>query len=161
MPPELRDFLNKFNFILRPTGAIKIDVESSIVETIEEYIKRVRRDINIAKDGFLKAFIAILPFAEATVWEDVTLTRKVKRVNFKILKSCIKEEASNVRQANIKKAEETAALHYCKLREQMLNQFKRIDEKLHRQHGDQTPLRRSLCHRTEADVRPSGLRQLV
>ena len=136
MPPELRDFLNKFDFILRPTGSIKIDMESSIVETIEEYIRREQREITADKDGYLKAFISILPFTETTVWEDVTRTRKVKRVNLKTLKSCIKEEASNVRQANIKKAEETAALHYRKLREQMLGQFKLIDEKLRKFNAD-------------------------
>ena len=148
MPQELRDFLNRLDFVLRPTTQMNIKTEALIVDTIKHETEEYQRNITREKDGFWKNFWARMPFTDTTTTDTRIKTTIVKRVKLSSLKANVKEEASNIIQAGLINAEESAAKHYRILREKMLEQFKRIDESLEQFNKD---LQNKLVSQKEAD----------
>ena len=115
---------------------MKINTAQMIVETTEEYIEEYQREITLEKDGLLAVIIASLPFTETTIKDGRTVVRVVKRVEVKTLKANVKEEASQIIQSGVKRAEETAKKHYVKLREKMMEEFQRIGTALENFNAD-------------------------
>ena len=130
MPPELQNFLNRFDFILRTDAQVNVKIEDLIIETTKEELEHYQREISLEKDGAWKAFVSILPFTDTTTDDTRVKKVKVQRVNFDELKTNVKAEASNVLQAGLKKAESMASSHYATLRLEMIKQFDRIDQTL-------------------------------
>ena len=130
MPEELRNFLNHFDFVLRPDTQMKIKTDEMIVETTEKYIEEYQREITADKDGYWAAFVSILPFTDTTTTDTREKVRKIKRVEVKTLKTNVKEEASAIIQAGVTRAEATAKKHYITLRARMMKEFQRIDTAL-------------------------------
>lgn len=122
MPPELRNFIKRFDFLLRGTAQMSSKTVEMIAETTETYIETVQREITVEKDGFWKAFWSVLPFTDTTT--------TTQRVSVKKIRERIKEISSIILQSRVKEAEEVAQLHYKKLREKMIRQFDEVDTKL-------------------------------
>lgn len=136
MPEELRNFLNHFDFVLRPDTQMKIKTDEMIVETTEKYIEEYQREITADKDGYWATFVSILPFTDTTVTDYEEKERKIKRVEVATLKAKVKEEASAIIQAGVTRAVETAKKHYVKLRAKMMQEFQRIDTALENFNAD-------------------------
>ena len=130
MPEELRNFLNHFDFVLRPDTQMKIKTDEMIVETTEKYIEEYQREITADKDGYWAAFVSILPFTDTTTTDPREKERVIKRVEVTTLKTNVKEEASAIIQAGVTRAEATAKKHYVKLRAKMMDEFQRVDSAL-------------------------------
>lgn len=130
MPEELKNFMNRFDFVLRGTNKINVKANEMIVSVTEEYIEKVQREYSLEKDGFWKKFWSLLPLTATTLTEDVTKTRVINRVVFKDLKARLKREASNILQEGLEKAKKMSETHYMSLRSTMLGEFEKVDKKL-------------------------------
>lgn len=148
MPDELREFLNHFDFVLRPNTQMNIKTEEMIVETTEEYIVEYQREINADQDGLWAAFVSILPLTDTTKSDTRKETRTIQRVKISTLRTHVGNEASIIIQAGLEKAVETAAKHYAKLRVKMMGEFERIDTALE---GFKTDLKKNISSQKTAD----------
>ena len=150
MPDELREFLNHFDFVLRPNTQMNIKTEEMIVETTEEYIVEYQREITAEKDGLWEAFVSILPFTDTTKSDTRTEIRTIQRVKISTLRTHVANEASIIIQAGLEKAVETAAKHYAKLRAKMMGEFDRLDTALE---GFKADLKKNISSQKTADVK--------
>jgi hypothetical protein len=116
--------------LLQPTGNIVIDMKNLIIETTEEYVEEYVRKIDIDHDGFWRTVWSKMPFTETETIDNRTVTRVIERVPFKKLKQDLKEESSVIRTEAIENARNKAKTHYLKLREAMLKEFDKVDQKL-------------------------------
>jgi predicted transposase YbfD/YdcC len=130
MPESLRKFSENLVFLLQPTGNIVIDMKNLIIETTEEYVEEYVRKIDIDHDGFWRTVWSKMPFTETETIDNRTVTRVIERVPFKKLKQDLKEESSVIRTEAIENARNKAKTHYLKLREAMLKEFDKVDQKL-------------------------------
>lgn len=130
MPESLRKFIDNFDFLLKPTGSVDVDMQELIVETTEEYIEQYVRKIDIDHDGFWATFWSKMPFTETETIGTRKATRVIKRVPYRKLKQDLRDESSVIRSEAIENARETARSHYLKLRKAMLSEFSKVDQKL-------------------------------
>ena len=130
MPKELKDFLENVRFVLAPNASMKFDIDSLITTTTEEYIHHFRREITMKKDGFFRAVLSMLPFTDTQTDDTEIRRRTVKHVNYRKLKSSVKESASLILQSGLEKAKAAGAEQYGKLRQLMMKQFDNIDIRL-------------------------------
>lgn len=130
MPAELRDFLDNVRFVLAPNASMKFDTDALITRTTEEYIHHFRREITMKKDGFWRGVWAVMPFTDTQTDDTEKRQRTVEYVNYRKLKSSVKESASLILQSGLEKAEAAGAEQYGKLRELMMKQFDNIDIRL-------------------------------
>jgi hypothetical protein len=130
MPAELKDFLDNVRFVLAPNASMKFDTDALITRTTEDYIHYFRREITMKKDGFFRAVLSMLPFTDTQTDDKETLQRTVEHVNYRKLKSSVKESASLILQSGLEKALSAAEEQYGKLRELMMKQFDNIDMRL-------------------------------
>lgn len=130
MPPELQNFVNKFDFVFKRTFRINLKTQEMIVRRVEAYIETRQREITREKDGMWKAFWSILPGTSKTTTENVTKYRKIERVPVSAIRTGIKTESSVILQQGLEQAQNLAELHYKKLREKMFEQFAKVDAAL-------------------------------
>ena len=130
MPKELKDFLENVRFVLAPNASMKFDTDALITRTTEEYIHHFRREITMKKDGFWSAVWSVMPFTDTHKDDEEKRQRTVEHVNYRKLKSSVKESASLILQSGLEKAEAAGAEQYGKLRQLMMKQFDNIDIRL-------------------------------
>ena len=130
MPAELKDFLDNVRFVLAPNASMKFDTDALITRTTEEYIHHFRREITMKKDGVWRAVLSMLPLTDTHTDDTEIRQRTVEHVNYRKLKSSVKESASLIHQSVIEKAKAAGAEQYGKLRQLMMKQFDNIDIRL-------------------------------
>lgn len=130
MPESLRKFIDNFDFLLKPTGKVDVDMQDLIIETTESYVEQYVRQIDMDHDGFWATVWSKMPFTETQTIDSKTVTRVIKKVPFRKLKQDLKDESSVIRAEAIDHARDTARSHYLKLREAMLREFSKVDQKL-------------------------------
>lgn len=130
MPPELREFINRFTFILPQTTTITVktgDVASTVPES---YWQEYDRVITLKEDGVWEKFWAMMPGTPTTKKDYKRATRYVTKVNVTELRKALKSNSSVILQQGIESAEKIAEKHYMSMRAAMMREFEKVDKKL-------------------------------
>lgn len=142
MPKDLQDLIDKVRPVLSPSKRITVNTDDFITHHTERYIEQFRRTISRDKDGLLASFWAhCVPFTDTETTDTRERTRTIERIKYGDLKSAVKNEASNIIQEGVEKAEESARDQYGKIRESMMKQFDEMETKLN---GFERDLNRNL-----------------